>query len=123
MPWGLNANYKDFDDVDAILDLGTTPSPDSTIFDELNSVELPFTLADSSVSFEKSAFNFGWLAIKLTAESVTAGQLLFLDVWRDDSETWFIIESHGVGIRWRAGVEAGNYQTGECSFGFNWLNW
>jgi len=80
--WGITFDYSAFDDVDAILDLGATMDADSNKFDRLNSAELPYTLADSSLSFEKDNFPFGTLAIKLTKTSVTAGLLMYYWIWR-----------------------------------------
>ena len=72
----MNLNYKAFDAADAVLDLGTTPAPDSLIFDRLDNASLPYTMADSTVSFEKQSYPFKFLAIKLTKNSVTAGIML-----------------------------------------------
>ena len=71
--WGINFDYRDFDAVDATVDLGATPVDDGTWFDRLDNSGLPFTLADSTVSLEKYTHNFRYLAIKLTKSSVTAG--------------------------------------------------
>ena len=71
--WGIQFDYRDFDAADAILDLGAVPLNDGNMFDRLDNASLPFTLADSTVSFEKYTFNFHYLAIKLTKTSVTAG--------------------------------------------------
>lgn len=80
-PWGLNFSYKSFDAADAVLDLGVTITLDSIAFDRLDSSSLPYTMADSTVSFEKSSFNFKYLAIKLTKNSVTAGKMLYFWRW------------------------------------------
>jgi len=80
--WGITFDYSAFDDVDAILDLGITMDADSNKFDRVDDIRLPFTLADSSVSFEKSNFPYGTLVIKLTKTSVTAGLLMYYWIWR-----------------------------------------
>ena len=80
--WGITFDYSAFDDVDAILDLGITMDADSNKFDRVDDDRLPFTLADSSLSFKASNFPFGTLAIKLTKTSVTAGLLMYYWIWR-----------------------------------------
>ena len=80
--WGATFDYSAFDDVDAVLDLGVTMAVDSNKFDRLDDIRLPYTMADSSESFEKSNFPFGTLAIKLTKNSVTAGLLVYYWIWR-----------------------------------------
>lgn len=69
--WGLNFDYGELDDVDGLLDLGGVDVADGTVFDRLDDLRLPFTLADSTVSFEKSNFSFRYLAIKFTLNSCT----------------------------------------------------
>jgi hypothetical protein len=91
-PWGISFDYKDFDDVDAILDLGECPVADGSIFNRLDSDDLPFTLADSTVAFEKMAYNFRYLAIKLTKNSVTAGLYMHFYITRDDRIGYAMIE-------------------------------
>ncbi len=71
--WGLEVNYKALDNTDGELTLGGCDVADGTIFNELNSAYLPFTLADSTVAFEKSNFSFKYLAIKFTVNSNTEG--------------------------------------------------
>lgn len=80
--WGGNFDYSAFDNTDAVLDLGVTMHADSNYFDRLDSSSLPYTMADSSVSFEKTNFPFGILAIKLIKNSVTEGLLLHYWFWR-----------------------------------------
>jgi len=80
--WGINFNYKAFDAADAILDLGVSPHADSTTFDRLDNSSLPYTMADSTVSFEKASFPFKYLVIKLTKSSVTAGTPLYYYYWK-----------------------------------------
>ncbi len=80
-PWGLNFSYKSFNAADAVLDLGVTITLDSIAFDRLDSSALPYTMADSTVSFEKMSFNFKYIAIKLTRNSVTAGKMLYFWKW------------------------------------------
>ena len=82
-PIGLSFSYKRLDDTDATLDLGERPHPDSLIFNRLDNSSLPFTLADSTVAFEKATFNFPYLVIKLTKGSVTAGKTIDLYVTCD----------------------------------------
>ncbi len=79
---GMNFSYKDFDAFDAVLDLGTTAHPDSATFDRFVWVlALPHTLADSSVSIQFPSYPFRYLAIKLTGNSVTAGENLYYWEW------------------------------------------
>jgi len=73
--WGLGVNYKALDDTDGELTLGGCDVADGTIFNELNSAYLPFTLADSTVAFEKGNFSFKFLAIKFTVNSNTEGTI------------------------------------------------
>lgn len=80
--WGIQFDYSAFDDVDAILDLGSTMHPDSAKFTRLDDNRIPFTLADSAVSFKDNNFPYGTLAIKLTKTSVTAGLILYYWIWR-----------------------------------------
>ena len=57
-PWSMSFEYLDFDDTDAVLDIGESGNTtDGTIFNRLDDDRLPFTLADSMVSFEKAAYN------------------------------------------------------------------
>lgn len=71
--WGVQFDYRDFDASDATLDIGTCPLNDGNTFDRLDDSSLPITLSDSTVSIEKYTFNFRYMAIKLTKNSVTAG--------------------------------------------------
>ena len=80
VPIGLSFSYKRLDAADATLDLGERPHPDSLIFNRLDNSSLPFTLADSTVAFEKATFNFKYMVIKLTKGSVTAGKTIDLYV-------------------------------------------
>lgn len=75
--WGLNINYGALDDVDGTLDLAGVDVSDGSVFDRLDDLRLPFTLADSTVSFEKSNFSFRYLAIKFTPNSCTSGTIYF----------------------------------------------
>jgi len=75
--WGLNFNYDALDDVDGTLDLGGVDVNDGTIFDRLDDLRLPYTMVDSTVSFEKSNFSFRYLAIKFTPNSCTSGTIYF----------------------------------------------
>ena len=80
--WGATFDYSTFDDVDAILDLGSTMAADSSMVSWLDDNRLPFTLADSVVSFKDNNFPYGTIAIKLTKTSVTAGLLMYYWIWR-----------------------------------------
>ena len=71
-PWGAEVHYHDFDAADAVLDFGACSYPDGSSFNRLDNASLPFTLADSTVAIEKSSYNFKYLALKLTSNSVTA---------------------------------------------------
>ena len=73
--WGLEVNYKALDNTDGELTLGGCDVADGTIFNELNSAYLPFTLADSTVAFEKGNYSFKFLAIKFTVNSNTEGTI------------------------------------------------
>jgi hypothetical protein len=81
-PIGLSFSYKRLDAADGTLDLGERPHPDSLIFNRLYTIDssLPFTLADSTVAFEKNTFNFPYMVIKLTKGSNTAGKTIDLYV-------------------------------------------
>lgn len=118
--WGLNVGYKDFDDTDAVLDLGTTPSADSTnVFDRLDDSDIPYTLDDSTLSVEKSNFLYGFMAMKLTKNSVTAGKSFTYSWWRS-APSRIALPGKPAGVYWRAGVKGGHYVSGSCSFGFEW---
>jgi len=80
--WGATFDYSAFDDVDAILDLGSTMDADSAMVSRLDDNRLPFTLADSVVTIKDDNFPYGTLAIKLTKTSVTAGLLMYYWIWR-----------------------------------------
>ena len=82
-PWGINFTYKNFDAADAVLDLGVTMHPDSLVFDRLDNASLPFTLADSTVSFEKQSFPFRYLVVKITGNSVTPALPIYYWLWKD----------------------------------------
>jgi hypothetical protein len=78
--WSIQFDFKDFDAADAILDIGAVAEPDSTIFDRIDlydSGDLPYVLADSSVTFQKGNWPHRYIAIKLTKTSVTAGLQLY----------------------------------------------
>ena len=93
--FSITFEFDDFDDIDAIVDLGSTPpgltfalrnTPNEEYFNRFNIIELPFTLSDtaaSSQAFSKDVQNFKFLSIKLTKGSVTAGLYLryYLTVW------------------------------------------
>ena len=80
--WGITFDYSAFDDVDAILDIGSTMDPDSSMVSRLDDNRIPFTLADSVVSIKDTDFPYGTIAIKLTKTSVTAGLLMYYWIWR-----------------------------------------
>jgi len=73
--WGLEVNYKALDDTDGTLDLGGCDVADGTIFNRLDDIRLPYTLADTTVAFEKSNYSFKFLAIKFTVVSNTEGTI------------------------------------------------
>jgi len=75
--WSLQFNYSALDDVDGLLDLGGCDVNDGTIFDRLDDDRLPFTLADSTVAFEKDNYSFRYLAIKFTPVSCTSGTIFY----------------------------------------------
>ena len=79
-PWSIQFDYKAFDDVDAIIDIAAVAEPDSTIFDRIDvydSGDLPYTMADSSVTFQGDSWPHRYIGIKLTKTSVTAGIMLY----------------------------------------------
>ena len=83
-------NYQDFDALDATLDMGFTPTPDSSMFTRVDDDRIPLTLSarvDSTTFIRDSSVNgfaAPWLAFKLTAGTVTEGKLLYYWVimWR-----------------------------------------
>jgi len=75
--WSLEVNYDALDDTDGILDLGSCYVADGTMFNRLNDDRLPFTLADSTVAFEKDNYSFRYLAIKYTKNSNTSGTIFY----------------------------------------------
>lgn len=80
-PASVDINYKAFDDVDAILDLGSTPHPDSLTFNELDDLRLPYTMTDSTVCFNfPDGYPHGWLTINITTGSVTSGKKVFVTI-------------------------------------------
>ncbi len=80
--WGITFDYSAFDDVDAILDVGSTMDADSLMVSRLDDNRLPFTLADSVVSIKDDNFPYGTIVIELTKTSVTAGLLMYYWIWR-----------------------------------------
>lgn len=75
--WSLQFNYSNLDASDGTLDLGGADVSDGTIFDRLDDSRLPYTLADSTVGFEKSHFSFRYIAIKFTKGSNTSGTIIY----------------------------------------------
>ena len=75
--WSFSFDYGALDDVDGTLDLGGVAVNDGTAFDRLDDTRLPFTLADSTVAFEKDNFSFRFVAIKFTVGSNTSGTIYF----------------------------------------------
>jgi len=75
--WSFSFNYDALDDTDGTLDLGGVDVTDGTAFDRLDDIRLPWTLADSTVAFEKSNFSFRYVAIKFTPNSCTSGTIYF----------------------------------------------
>ena len=75
--WSIEFNYGALDDTDATLDLGSAYVADGTMFDRLDDLRLPFTLADSTVFFEKSNYSGRYLCIKYTPNSVTSGTIFY----------------------------------------------
>lgn len=92
-PWGMSIQYFDFDDTDATFTLGESGNTtDGSIFNELDHASLPYTMADSTQGFEKMSFNFRYLAILLTKNSVTAGIMMHYQIFRDDPPTLVYID-------------------------------
>jgi len=75
--WSFSFNYGALDNTDGTLDLGGVSVADGTAFDRLDDDRLPFTLADSTVAFEKDNFSFRYVAIKFTVGSNTSGTIYF----------------------------------------------
>lgn len=75
--WSLEVNYDALDDTDGTLDLGSCYVNDGTMFNRLDDDRLPFTLADSTVAFEKDNYSMRYLAIKFTKGSNTAGTIFY----------------------------------------------
>lgn len=75
--WSLEFNYDALDDTDGTLDLGSCYVNDGTMFNRLDDDRLPFTLADSTVAFEKDNYSFRYLAIKYTKNSNTSGTIFY----------------------------------------------
>lgn len=71
--WGLEYDYKNLSQTDGLLDLGGCWLADGTVFNRLDDLRLPFTLADSTIAFEKSNFSFKILAIKYTPVTADSG--------------------------------------------------
>ena len=75
--WSFSFNYGALDDVDGTLDIAGVDVNDGTVFDRLDDDRLPFTLADSTVAFEKDNFSFRYVAILFTPNSCTAGTIFY----------------------------------------------
>ena len=80
--WSLSANYSALDDTDWTFDLAGVDFNEGTVFDRLDDLRLPFTLADSTLAFEKSNFSFIYLAIKFTPNSSTEGTITYTIIKR-----------------------------------------
>lgn len=77
---GGNIIYRLFDAADAVLNMGTTMHPDSNTFDQLVSSDLPYTMADSSVSFKIEDPVHEYVLFKLTRNSVSSGIPFFIKI-------------------------------------------
>jgi hypothetical protein len=75
--WSITFNYKTLNQHTGILDLGGADVSNRTMFDRLDDLRLPFVLADSTVSFEKSNFSFRYLGIKFTKGTCTTGTITY----------------------------------------------
>ena len=74
----IEFNYKALDDTDGILDLASIAHKDSTTFDRVDDSRIPYTLADSTVTFRfVDGFPSRLLGVKMTKESNTAGLLIY----------------------------------------------
>ena len=87
-PVNISISYKQLDAADATFDIGETPHPDSLIFNRLDNASLPFTLADSTVAFEKMAINSEYTAFKVTKGSCTAGKTIFIWITTNEKFTY-----------------------------------
>jgi len=61
---------------DAVIHLGERPHPDSNIFNAYDNSDLPYTLADSTVSFKMARVEFQYMVIKLSPGSVAYGETI-----------------------------------------------
>jgi len=81
-PASIEVNCNTFDAADAVIDLGSTSYPDSTIFSSLDDDRIPYTMPANSVV----TFNFpwgyphGWLTIKIASGTVTPGLLAYITI-------------------------------------------
>ena len=71
--WSLEYDYKNLSQTDGLLDLGACRVADGSVFNRLDDLRLPFTLADSTQGFEKSNYSFRFLAIKYTPVTGDSG--------------------------------------------------
>lgn len=84
-PWGISVQYKNLDAADGVLTLGESGNTtDGSVFNELDSDDLPVTLADSTVAFEKMSYNFRYLAINFDRNSCSSGDYIHYQIFRDD---------------------------------------
>ncbi|HDY90452.1 MAG TPA: hypothetical protein ENH82_20320 [bacterium] len=78
----ISFDYSALDNTDGTLDLGGVTIIDGTAFNRLDDDRLPFTLADSTVAFEKDNFSFPWIAIKFSIGSNTSGTITYTIIKR-----------------------------------------
>jgi hypothetical protein len=77
VPWSIEFDYTALNKTDGTLDLGQCAVPDTLDFNRLDDLRLPFTLADSSVVFEKSTFPSRYIQIKFTKGTNTTGKRVY----------------------------------------------
>lgn len=87
-PVNISISYKQLSCVDATFNIGESPHPDSLIFNQLVNTSLPYTMADSTVAFEKPAFNSEYTAFKVTKGSCSAGETILLWITTNEKFTY-----------------------------------
>ena len=74
--FGLYINYKSLDAKDATLDIGEAYADNKTIhYSSFSREWLPWTLADSTITFEKSWFIGKSIGLKFSKGSATSGKI------------------------------------------------
>ncbi len=71
--FALLIDYRTFDGVDAVLDMGYTYDAAGTLLNRFDDTRIPVTMADSTIHIEKLYFTAKYLFLKLTRNNVTTG--------------------------------------------------